>query len=149
MIEAVRNLWSPTGTADCSAICITTNGTIKANGCGVMGRGVALQALRFYPGLDRLLGQHLQTNGDHVGILIEELTLVLVAFPVKYQWHQPADLDLIRQSAEELAALATIKGWRGPVLLPRPGCGNGQRTWEDVQPVIAPLLDDRFVVVTA
>lgn len=146
MIDAVRDLWADT--LRCSAICITTNGTIKSNGRGVMGRGVAAQALRFFPGLDRLLGRHLQAHGNHVGVLIEELTLVLVAFPVKYQWHEAADLDLIKQSAEELAALATIRGWRGPILLPRPGCGNGQRTWEEVRPIIAPLLDDRFIAVT-
>lgn len=146
MIDAVRDLWA--NTLRCSAICITTNGTIKSNGRGVMGRGVAAQALKRYPRLDLRLGRHLQAHGDHVGVLIEELTLVLVAFPVKYQWHEAADLDLIRQSAEELAALATIRGWRGPILLPRPGCGNGQRTWEEVRPIIAPILDDRFVAVT-
>jgi hypothetical protein len=32
------------------------------------------------------------------------------------------------------------------VLLPRPGCGNGHRTWDEVCPVIEPILDDRFTV---
>ncbi len=33
------------------------------------------------------------------------------------------------------------------VYLVRPGCGNGQLKWEDVKPLIAPILDDRFIVV--
>ena len=33
------------------------------------------------------------------------------------------------------------------VYMARPGCGNGQLKWEDVKPLIAPILDDRFIVV--
>lgn len=70
----------------------------------------------------------------------------LVIFPVKHAWYEPADLDLIRQSAIELLTLTAAQGWK-TVLLPRPGCGNGQLTWDQVRPVIAPFLNDRFVVV--
>lgn len=40
-------------------IVITTNGTVKANGEAVMGRGVALQAKRKYQGLPWRLGQEI------------------------------------------------------------------------------------------
>jgi hypothetical protein len=35
------------------------------------------------------------------------------------------------------------------ILLPRPGCGNGQLDWAQVGPAIAPLLDDRVTIVYA
>jgi hypothetical protein len=34
------------------------------------------------------------------------------------------------------------------VLVPRPGCGNGQLDWEDVKPILLDHFDDRFIVVT-
>ncbi len=71
----------------------------------------------------------------------------LVSFPVKHAWDQRADLDLIRQSAYELVVLTEKYGWK-KVLVPRPGCGNGQRKWHEIKPILAPMLDDRFVVVT-
>jgi len=36
----------------------------------------------------------------------------------------------------------------GTVVLPRPGCGNGQLDWSDVHPVIAPILPDSVHVIT-
>lgn len=38
------------------AICITTNGCVKLDGTGVMGRGVAAEAKRRWPGIERNLG---------------------------------------------------------------------------------------------
>lgn len=147
MIERVTDLWS----TPCCARCITTNGTIKTGGRGVMGRGTALQAKRRLAGLEITLAAQLRQHGNHVAVLSytgsKAAPVPLVMFPVKHQWYDDADLDLIRQSAQELLVLATVRGWQ-TVLLPRPGCGNGQRTWTEVEPILAPILDDRFVVVS-
>jgi hypothetical protein len=146
MIETTGDVWDLAEGAD--ALCITTNGTIKADGRGVMGRGVARQALDRYPGLDARLGRHLTANGNVVGGLLDDHGLCpLVAFPVKHAWHEPADLDLIAKSAEALMVYIDRQGWT-TVLLPRPGCGNGQRSWAEVKPLIELVLDDRVVVVT-
>lgn len=137
------------------AICITTNGSLKHRQAkvgmpvpvprAVMGRGVAAAAKAAWPWTERRLGELIAGNGNHVHILCMEPTLVLVSFPVKHEWNQPADLELIAQSAKELALLAGKMDWKA-VLLPRPGCGNGHRTWDEVCPVIEPILDDRFTV---
>lgn len=150
--EAFGDLWSLWA----DAYCVTTNGDWNARRRAVMGRGVALQAKQRFPEVDLLLGHLLRKNGN----VVQEIghwhpfspasikpPTILVAFPVKHHWYERADLDLIRQSAEQLMALVEQNKW-GRVLLPRPGCGNGQRDWEtEVKPVLEGILDERIVVV--
>ena len=146
MREELRDLWSYS-IDDCDARVITTNGTVKASGRAVMGRGVAKQAKDRYIGIEKLLGMVLKTQGNHVEILIHK-PLALVMFPVKHEWHELADLELIAQSARELVSFADVMGWKR-VVLPRPGCGNGGLKWESqVRPILLSVLDDRFTVVT-
>jgi len=121
---------------------ITTNGFVKKDGRAVMGRGVARQALQRYPGIDRLLGNHLRRS-NRVHVLSEYR---LISMPVKYNWWEDADPDLIERSARELAAWADTQG-DVSVVLPRPGCGNGGLLWSQVKPLIEDILDDRFTVV--
>jgi hypothetical protein len=143
MIEQQVDLWS----VDCDARCITTNGTIKADGRAVMGRGVALQACGIYLGLRKIQGRALMQHGNVPTILLPDARPIVVSFPVKHVWSDWADLALIRQSAERLVLLTTKEDWRR-VALPRPGCNNGKRHWAaEVRPILLPLLDDRFIVV--
>lgn len=144
MREELIDLWD----APCDARCITTNGTLKTNGRGVMGRGCAFQATQRYPFLALTLGRALTAWGNVPCILLPDTRPMLVSFPVKRVWYEHADLDLIAQSTRELVRLADGAHWQ-QVVLPRPGCGNGSRSWErEVRPLIQPLLDDRFTVVT-
>lgn len=147
MIEEALDLWE----IACNARCVTTNGTVKSNGRAVMGRGCALQATQRFPFIQLTLGKRIEAEGLHVTLLLEPAQTpdgaALLAFPVKYVWSERADLELIKRSAIELLALIDGRGW-DRVVLPRPGCGNGQRKWHEVKPILAPLLDDRFTVVT-
>lgn len=155
MIEKRIDLWTAGEGAD--AVVITTNGTITSRGLGVMGRGCALEAAERYnarqatPGrrpvsLQRRLGRYLEAVGNHVGVLLPPPPLTLVVFPVKHEWMQDADPELISRSVHELIALTDRLEWKR-VVLPRPGCGNGGLTWSQVEPLCYPL-DDRFLVVT-
>lgn len=116
-----------------------------------MGRGVAKQACDHYFAMQITLGKAILMYGNHVLILFENTGVAnepaLVSFPVKYEWDQLANLDLILRSTKELVTLTDQKGWT-QVVLPRPGCGNGHRKWREVRPILQPLLDDRFTVVT-
>jgi hypothetical protein len=145
MIEATNDLWL----TPADARCITTNGTVKPNGRAVMGRGCAKQATERYFAMQLTLGTAIKLYGNHVLIIDPHCDgIPLVSFPVKYEWSERADLDLIARSAHELVALTAVQGWTA-VVLPRPGCGNGKRHWEsEVRPILQPLLDDRFTVVT-
>lgn len=147
MLEATGDLW----TMRALARCITTNGEVDRNGRAVMGRGCALQAAQFDPTLKGDLGKLLTEHGNHVHLLRHRVCKpMLISFPVKHHWREPADLDLIERSARELVELCSIHLLDknpGGVLVPRPGCGAGQLEWDDVRTVLLRHLDDRFVAV--
>lgn len=127
-------------------ICITTNGVVTKAGRGVMGgQGVALQAKQRYPWIDAHLGRSLKQYGNHCVMWTGPYGSICY-FPVKHHWRDRADLELIKRSAEELAAI--VARHPGAVfVLPRPGCGNGRLTWEEVEPVIRDILPDRVHVI--
>lgn len=159
MIEIKKNLW------DCDGpnviLCITTNGFVKNNGEAVMGRGCALEAAQRWPKLPAQLGEALSTFCDNRPLIWTEPTFIndlqgfLGTFPVKYNWWEKADLDLIKRSAEDMASmLKTYDEFDDlpdieKVYIPRPGCGNGKLDWEtEVKPLLEAILtDNRFVIV--
>lgn len=155
MIERVANLWDEPADAKC----ITTNGFLKKDGSLVMGRGVAQQACRRYPFFPVTAGNYVKTYGNTLGVFTKQHLLkeykpwepheYFITFPVKHNWYEPADLALIEKSAHELMDMLNEPGfkWMTTVLLPLPGCGNGQLSWTDVRPVLAPILDDRVHVI--
>lgn len=150
-MEEVRgNLWSYMPNA--SARVITTNGFVKQNGEAVMGRGCAAEAARTFPLLPRDLGHKIKSGGNHVFVFrkmlgAQGLDFDLVTFPTKNHWADSSDIDLIFRSACELADEADFYGW-GSVIMPRPGCGNGNLEWDEVRPTIKGILDHRFYVIT-
>lgn len=135
------------------ARCITTNGFIKKDGTGVMGAGTAGQAQMRWPYFPEILGERLKDGGNHVQIMEYEedslfhgKSVAYLMFPVKHVWYEDASLDLIKRSVDELIVLADQhEAWQ-EILLPRPGCGNGNLMWEEVKPLVE-VLDHRFVVV--
>jgi hypothetical protein len=139
--EAVLDLWERH--RDGAVVGVTTSGLVGKDGRAQLGRGCAREAAARFPWLAARLGAAIASGGNHVVHLGERL----VAFPVEHTPFERPDLALVRRSAAELAALADVQGWV-EVLLPRPGCGGGGLEWAEVRPVIAPLLDDRFLVVS-
>ena len=141
MIEVTGNLWD----YEADAIVITTNGTVKKNGSAVMGRGCAFEAKQRFPGLDALLGARLTQANMNIPFILHQGPPALISFPVKHNWWEKADIDLIKQSAYTLAGLCAKDN---AIVMPRPGCGNGKLDWCDVRKVLEPILDDRFHVIT-
>lgn len=148
MKEVTGNIWEIKG----DAIVIPTNGSVQMDGACVMGLGLALQAAQFYPALPGLLGNLIRAQGNQVYYLgiwgrdDKSRGRGIIAFPVKHQWKQKADLKLIRRSVEQLQEKVEEYGLL-TVVLPRVGCGAGQRDWEDVKPLLSGL-DARFTVVS-
>lgn len=143
MKEGLGDIWRWPG-AD--ARVVTTNGDIKKDGTAVMGKGVALEAKKLFPGVEAKLATLLTENGNHVQVLGTNDRFSLVAFPTKHHWNENSSLSLIIQSCKEIKDLADKYSWNR-VVLPRPGCGNGGLKWEKVKPHIKDILDDRFYVV--
>ena len=153
MREMAGDLWEVAVALKADAIVITTNGFVKKNGEAVMGRGVAHQAKTRWPNLPFILGVHLAQGGNQVYPLCHAYSPAgpwIISFPVKHNWWERADPELIRVSAAQLLSMTEQPYYAfKTVVLPRPGCNNGRLVWEAVvRPIIAPILDDdRFVVV--
>lgn len=159
MIEIKGNLWDFYGKtrnvdgepSHIYVICITTNGSVRTDGCAVLGRGCAREAAKKLRDLPRRLGELLQQRGNIVlrpygndDAYPEDMILT---FPVKHVWNRLADRLLIRESAYALAKRA--RGSDYIFILPRPGCGNGGLHWvHDVKPIIAPILPDNVLVIS-
>jgi hypothetical protein len=140
VFEVVGDIW---GFAGQGVIAITTNGSLSRDGRAVLGRGVANQAVRICPELAVKLGRLIAEHGNHVC----NLGCGLVSLPVEETaWSLP-DLHLIVRSVRELVALTDAAGW-SQVVVPRPGCGGGGLIWRDVKPLLEPLLDERFLVIS-
>lgn len=136
MIEVTGNLWEYP--ADYRII--TTNGTVKKNGQAVLGAGVAQQAVKRYPNLPQELGYSISRVGNIVHTFEQ---YKLFTFPVKHEWWQEANLELIKLSTHRLSKLI-LDEFR--YLLPRPGCGNGKLNWIDVKPIVESLPNNVFVI---
>lgn len=144
MNEALGDLW--TGAAD--AIVITTNGTVRRDGALVMGRGCALQAKRRFPGIEYKAGSMVEHYGNralNLGLFLPRTRIWTM--PVKHNWWETADIQLIAESARQLMEMAD-RFSADAIRMPRPGCGNGNLNWQDVEPVLADILDDRFTAIT-
>lgn len=147
MIDREGDLWETREDED-AAVVITTNGSVRRDGCAVMGRGCAFEAKQQYPKLEAVLGESLRREGNHVVVLRDTVldgSPTILSFPVKHLWMRQADPGLIGRSVLELVNLCDSLGI-GKVAMPRPGCGYGRLRWRDVKPLLE-CLDDRFIVV--
>ena len=146
MLELVGDLWEAHALGHW--VTITTNGVVTRDGRCVMGRGVAKEAATRFPGLPLALGARIREDGHMVHFFPDTR---IIAFPVKYHWRDTASLTLIEKSARgmvaKLARLVDPLRKIQAIYMVRPGCGNGGLAWSQVRPVIAPILDNRFIVV--
>ena len=112
------------------------------NTVGVMGKGIALQFRRAYPGMYRKYAKAAKA-GDirlgrmHVWTNDEALTgpRYIINFPTKTHWKAHSRLDDIETGLAELAAAVQRLGITS-IAIPPLGCGNGGLDWAQVQPLI-------------
>lgn len=144
------------------AICITTNSVIGSDGRAVMGAGCALECAKRWPATPEILASLLTrsernipfqlgivTSGvftEHVSIDSFKSECRIFSFPTKYDYLDKSDLDLIKASCHYMVQHADNIGLDF-IALGRIGCGYGGLLWNDVKPVIAKILDERFYIV--
>jgi hypothetical protein len=94
-----------------------------------------------------MLGASIKKHGNVFAALTPRAdeTGTLFAFPVKHNWWEQANLDLIYDSAAALEKLAKSMP-EATFVLPRPGCGMGHLEWEDVKDIISFLPDNVKVI---
>lgn len=141
MREAKADIWS-FFLKEGYVVLVTTNGSLRKDGACVMGRGTALQALTMFPLVQFELGALIKERGN----VVHQLSCGLMTFPVKHRFWEKAEVSLINRSARQLEEIA-LRNPQKTFVLPRPGCGWGQLTWEQVRPYID-FLPDNVLVVT-
>jgi len=143
MIEIKGNIFD----IEADAICVTTNGLTNTKGELIMGKGLALQFKERFPYLPYYFGRNVLEHGNQVFYIKHFSDPTIFSFPTKHHWRNPSDINLIKQSAIQLANHVTLLKLK-KVLLTRPGTGLGGLLWEQVKPVIESILDDRFYIVS-
>jgi len=114
-------------------ILITVNGNLRSNGKAIMSKGCAAEARLKIPGIERLLGAHLQKFGNRLMVTENGYG----TFPVKINWwEKPTSRSLCNPPAN-LAKMAAHKKFADKIfILPRPGCGVGKLQWSEVKPLL-------------
>ncbi len=149
-----KNIFSVIGGNDV-AICVPTNGRVKGTGEAVMGKGLANIANNLFH-VSKQLGKHITRSGNHVYDLgVKKIPMPsgnpilyhVITFPTKDDWKHSSNVQLIRQSAEELVRLVD-KINVTTCYLPAVGCGLGGLDYKKtVRPILQEILDDRFIVI--
>lgn len=151
MLEIIGNIfdlnsWSCKPTTPEIALCVTTNGVVKANGQAVMGAGIAKAFTIIYPQLPTILGQKLACCGNQVHYLLTDANAHILSFPTKHHWRGSSSLSLIENSAKTLAELAVLRPYCTFVLT-QPGCGLGGLSWLMVNDAISPMLPNNCWII--
>jgi O-acetyl-ADP-ribose deacetylase (regulator of RNase III) len=127
------------------------------NCVGVMGRGIALQFKKAFPGYFRAYARACQEAAIELGTVHvhdrESLAnpRYLISFPTKNHWRGRSRLADIEAGLRSLVAEVTARNIRS-IAIPPLGCGLGGLSWTDVLPRIeraAAALPDVRVLVFA
>lgn len=143
MIEIRGDFFHLADSGEYEAIVIPVNAILDSHGNLVMGAGVALSAKEKWPWMPGALGPfHTMSS---ICIRRENMPFAVLTMQTKMDWRKDSNLELIQNSASSMSKYVDSNKWK-KVLLPRVGCGKGRLTWEEVQPILAPILDDRYYV---
>lgn len=119
---------------------------------GVMGKGVALQFRRAFPGNYEAYRRACARGDVQIGRMFVTETgrldgpRLIINFPTKRHWRSKSRLNDIRAGLQDLRRLLQDSGVRS-VAVPALGCGLGGLHWSDVRPLIHSALKDLDVRV--
>lgn len=118
----------------------------SVNTVGVMGKGVALQLKKKFPGnfkeYERACKQGRVVVGKMFTVELDSLTnpRYIINFPTKKHWRENSRLEYIEQGLEDLVSEVRRLDLTS-IAIPPLGCGNGGLSWErEVRPLIEEAL---------
>ena len=123
--------------------------TCTVNCVGVMGKGLALEFKKWFPGLDKAYKTACETKDLRIGrpwvFKVTEAKQVL-CFPTKDHWRNPSTYEYVTKG---LGALREYHAaWQVYSLaVPPLGCGLGGLEWTRVKPIIEEYLEDLDLAV--
>jgi hypothetical protein len=145
--------WEAAIQNDTNAIVCTTNNVVRKNGSLVMGRGIAKEFKERFKYLEWNWGeivQNIKDDGEEDYHLLvsgprrlEHAQVYVVGLQTKRFWGEDSPIDLVVKSCNRLKELASLLNWK-KVVMPKPGCGNGNLKWREVKKLIN--MDNRFVI---
>lgn len=116
------------------------------NTVGVMGKGIALQFKKLFPGNFKLYAEACKTGALQVGQLLitEEETLMngkktLINFPTKTHWRLPSEYSYIEIGLVQLVKEIQVRKIQS-IAIPPLGAGNGGLEWQKVKQLIVSYL---------
>ncbi len=143
MILKKGNMWSKFGEVD--LFCITINGTFKADGSLVMGAGIAKEAKKRMPGIERIISAQFRTYLMHepylLPMVLASKSQMMGLFQVKHHFAEPASIELINRSTVQLFRYIASYP-KMTVCLNFPGIGNGKLKRSEVLPIVELLPDN-------
>lgn len=116
------------------------------NTVGVMGRGIALQFRRRFPGMFRDYERAARRREVHLGRMHVWETgaasgpRYIINFPTKGHWRARSRLPDVDAGLDDLVRVVREKSIRS-LALPPLGCGNGGLAWAQVRPLIAAAFE--------
>lgn len=144
------NLWDSID----DLILVTGNMYITKDNKLVMGRGAALELKEKFPGIDYKFAKIIKYygRGEYNVIVVDPFAnaaekytknQLYGVFQVKFHFKSPANLELIERSCNKLISLLKhpLRNFNA-VSMNFPGIGYGQRTVEEVLPIVSKLPDN-------
>jgi O-acetyl-ADP-ribose deacetylase (regulator of RNase III) len=107
------------------------------NCAGVMGKGIALEFKRRFPGNFAAYRTACAAGEVRVGRMFvhEDDVRVIVNFPTKKHWRSRSRLEDVAAGLDDLVRV--VREWKlGSVAVPALGVGNGGLDWADVSPLV-------------
>lgn len=118
------------------------------NTMGVMGKGIALQFKKAFPGNTRAYEKACKDKTLNIGTLLvtEDVSLmggskIIVNFPTKTNWRLPSEYIYIEAGLKELVRVINERKIKS-IALPPLGAGNGGLDWLRVKAIIVSYLSD-------
>jgi O-acetyl-ADP-ribose deacetylase (regulator of RNase III) len=118
------------------------------NTVGVMGKGIALQFKKAYPGNFRAYQNACKQKKIAIGKLfitkdsnINSGEKIIINFPTKSDWRKPSEYSFIEKGLDNLVQTIEEQSIKS-VALPPLGAGNGGLEWEEVKKIIKQKLSN-------